>query len=140
MSTNLSLDRESLRAETPGCQQVIHFNHAGASLMPQRVIDTVVNHVVREGQIGGYEAADEAADRVDAIYDQIATLIGAERTEIALIENATRAWDMAFYAITFKPGDRILTSRAEYSSNVISFMQMRDQGVSIEVIPNDASG
>jgi cysteine desulfurase/selenocysteine lyase len=140
MVIGANLDVPRLRAETPGCAHVVHFNHAGASLMPRRVLDAVIGHTLREGEIGGYEAAAEASDRIDGIYDTIARLIGAQRTEIGLIENATRAWDMAFYAIKLRPGDRILTSRAEYSSNVISFMQAARNSVSIEVIPDDPSG
>ena len=130
-------DVTELRNQTPGCRHVVHFNHAGSSLMPQRVIDAVVNHTIREGEIGGYEAEDEAIDRINTVYDQIARLIGANRSEIAMIENATRAWDMVFYAIGFQPGDRILTSVAEYHSNVIAFYQVRKRGVSVEVVPND---
>ncbi len=138
--SEFGLNIEQLRAETPGCAHVVHFNHAGASLMPQRVIDAVVNHTVLEGQIGGYEAADQEATRIDAVYDQVANLVGARPSEIALIENATRAWDMAFYAIPFRSGDRILTTTAEYSSNVIAFLQVAKQGVSVEVVPSDISG
>ena len=69
--------------------------------MPQSVIDAVVEHTVREGEIGGYEAEDEAAEQIAAVYDHTAALIGADRAEIAMIENATRAWDMVFYAIPF---------------------------------------
>ena len=140
MAVRSSLDIEALRAETPGCENVIHFNHAGSSLMPQSVIDAVVSHTVREGEIGGYEAEDEAAERIAAVYDHIAALLGADRDEIAMIENATRAWDMVFYAIPFRPGDRILTAMAEYHSNVIAFYQMRKRGVRVEVVPNDEHG
>jgi selenocysteine lyase/cysteine desulfurase len=48
---------------------------------------------------------------------------------------------MAFYSIPFSPGDRILTSMAEYASNYIAFLQVAQKtGVVVEVIPNDQYG
>ena len=48
---------------------------------------------------------------------------------------------MVFYAIPFQPGDRILTSVSEYSSNVISYYQVAAKtGAVVEVVPNDESG
>jgi cysteine desulfurase / selenocysteine lyase len=129
-----------LRAETPGCRNVVHFNYAGSALMPQPVIDATIDHIKLEGEIGGYEAADLAEERVEAVYDSVARLLNAKSVEIAVVENATRAWDMAFYSIPFLPGDRILTSVAEYASNVISFLQIAKRGVSVEVVPNDEHG
>jgi len=128
------------RAETPGCAHVTHFNHAGSSLPPAIVVDTVVGHLHREAEIGGYEAADEAADSLAAVYRSVARLLGAAPEDIAIVENATRAWDLVFYAIPFRPGDRILTSVSEYGSNVIAFLQVAQRGVEVEVVPNDASG
>jgi selenocysteine lyase/cysteine desulfurase len=140
MTRDLAAEVERLRAETPGCAQVVHFNHAGSSLMPRAVLDAVVGYLRREAEIGGYEAADEAEERLAGIYGSIARLIGAAPEEIAVVENATRGWDMAFYAIPFRPGDRILTSMAEYSSNVLAFLQVAERGVSVEVVPNDDHG
>jgi cysteine desulfurase/selenocysteine lyase len=137
----MSLDIARLRAETPGCAHVTHLNNAGASLQPARVLDAVVEHLRHEGEVGGYEAAAERADRIEHTYDALARLIGAGRDEIAVIENATRAWDMAFYAFPFAAGDRILTGRAEYASNWIALRQVAARtGAVVEVVPDDEAG
>lgn len=128
------------RNETPGCAHVVHFNHSGSSLMPQSVVDAVIDHTNLEARIGGYEAEDAINARYLGVYDAVARLLNASASEIALVENATRAWDMAFYSIPFAPGDRILTSVSEYASNVIAFLQIAKRGVTVDVVPNDEHG
>ena len=137
----MTIDLDRVRRETPGCARVLHFNNAGASLMPQPVLDALVGHLHLEASIGGYEAAARAASEIDHVYDALAALLNARRDEIAFVENATRAWDMAFYSLRFGHGDRILTGMAEYASNYIAFLQVASRtGAVVEVIPNDAHG
>jgi len=135
------IDVERARIDTPGCTEVIHLNNAGAGLMPSGVLDAVIGHLKLEAQIGGYEAAAQAVALTEGAYDSIAKLIGCSRDEVAIVENATRAWDMAFYSIPLAPGDRILTSVSEYGSNYVAFLQAaRRTGATIDVIPNDDHG
>lgn len=135
------IDVERARRETPGCHHVIHLNNAGAALMPTVVLGTVTDFLELEARKGSYEAARANEDRLAAVYVSAARLLGCSPSEIAIVENATRAWDMAFYAIPFRRGDRILTAQAEYASNLIAYLQVaRQRGVSVEVIPNDEHG
>ncbi len=137
----MAFDVERARRETPGCSAVVHLNNAGAALPPAVVTDAVIEHLRLEARLGGYEAAEAAHQELQRTYDAIAGLIGCLPGEIALIENATRAWDMAFYSLPFGPGDRILTSSAEYASNAIAFLQVaRRTGASVKVIDNDRHG
>ena len=135
------IDVARARAETPGCARVLHFNNAGASLVPEPVLQAVMSHLQCEALNGAYEAEAEAGERLRGVYRSIAALLGCTPDEIALTENATRAWDMAFYAIPFRPGDRILTGQNEYASNYLAFLQVaRRTGAVVEAIPNDAVG
>ncbi|HEY5003055.1 MAG TPA: aminotransferase class V-fold PLP-dependent enzyme, partial [Ktedonobacteraceae bacterium] len=137
----MPFDLQRARQDTPGSAHILHFNNAGSSLMPQPVLDATIKHLQLEAQIGGYEAFDKANDAIEHVYDAAAALIGCSRDEIAVLENATRAWDMAFYSLPFQAGDRILTSMTEYASNYIAFLQIaRKTGVTIEAIPNDEHG
>jgi cysteine desulfurase / selenocysteine lyase len=99
-----ALDLERLRAETPGIANRIHLNNAGAGLMPRPVVDALHAHIDLEAAIGGYEAAEQRNAECEAVYTSVARLLGAAPREIALLENATLAWDMAFYGLRFRPG------------------------------------
>jgi len=130
-----------LRADTPACERVLHFNNAGASLMPTPVYEAVVSHLSLERDRGGYEAAEQAKDLLDSFYSVFSTLLRAAPAEIAYVENATRAWDMAFYSLPLREGDRIITHASEYASNYLAFLQTaKRRGVEIDIVPSDGSG
>ncbi|HKK44519.1 MAG TPA: aminotransferase class V-fold PLP-dependent enzyme [Balneolaceae bacterium] len=132
---------EQLRSDTPGTDNVIHFNNAGASLMPQQVVTAINSYLKQELHHGGYETARHYHSDLENIYEHIAGFINGETEEIALLENATEAWNMAFYSIDFEDGDRILTSVSEYASNFINYLHLKKRiKATIDVIPNDQYG
>ncbi len=132
---------ERARRDTSGVEHVTHFNNAGAALPPDAVTNAVIGHLRREAEIGGYEAAAEATERIEAVYGSVSRLFGVEPSAVAIVENATRAWDMAVYGYPFKRGDRVLTARAEYASNVIALLQLRHRfGIEVVLIEDDDFG
>jgi cysteine desulfurase/selenocysteine lyase len=134
-------DIAHLREETAGCEQSTFFNNAGASLQPRPVVARVIEHLRLEEQVGGYEAADRVAHELAEVYGSVARLLHCAPEEIALQENATRAWEMAFYSLRFAHGDRIVTAANEYASNYIAFLQVAQRtGAEISVVESDAAG
>jgi len=133
------MDIDRLRAETPSTADAIHLNNAGASPTPDPVHRAVLDHLELERAVGGYEAARRAHD--GALYEALAALLGAQADEIAFVENATRAWDMAFYGLRLAPGDRILTHASEYASNYMALLHRRQAtGVEIDLVPSGPDG
>ena len=138
---NQSIDITRARADTPGCGQVLHFNNAGASLMPQAVLEAQVAFLRLEAAIGGYEAKAQEQEKIEGVYESAARLINASPDEIAIVENATVAWQLAFASIDWQENDRILTAEASYASNYLNFLHaQRRYDLDIEVIPSDEYG
>lgn len=137
----MNLDIPRLRSDTPGTANVVHFNNAGCALPVRAVTDAMVDYLRQEAAIGGYEAFEAHRAAAERPYAALARLLNARPDEIAVVENATRAWDMAFYAMQLRPGDRILTSRTEYCSNYIAFLhRARRDGIEIDVAPSNGQG
>jgi selenocysteine lyase/cysteine desulfurase len=135
------LEVAGLREATPGTRSVVHLDNAGAALMPAVVISAVQGYLDSEIHRGGYRAADERKGEIDATYQHLAHLIGADPTEIALADNATRAWDIAFYGLDLGDGDRILTTTTEYVSNWAAYLHLRaTTGVEVTVVPDTSDG
>jgi len=137
MSINLAKVQQDLCAPS----ELIHFNNAGASLMPKPILDCQIEHLVLEAAIGGYEAAREKSTDITSIYHSVAKLINCESCEVALVENATIGWFSALYSIDFEAGDKILTAQCEYGSNYLSYLQLaREKSIVIEIIPSTKTG
>jgi cysteine desulfurase / selenocysteine lyase len=135
------LDLDALRADTPACRDIVHFNNAGASLMPDPVYDALTAHLALERRVGGYEAARAVSADLAAFYTEFAALLNADPDEIAYAENATRAWDMAFYGLPLQPGDRILAHASDYVSNYLALLQQaKRRDLHIDLVPSDGAG
>lgn len=135
------IDIEKVRRDTPSCEAVLHFNNAGSSLMPKPVFEALQNVLRDENEVGGYEAERRAKEEIAAFYTEFAALLNCASDEIAYVENATRAWDMAFYGLNLKKGDRVITHGSEYASNYLALLQQsRRLGFEIDLVPSDASG
>ncbi|MBO0853461.1 MAG: aminotransferase class V-fold PLP-dependent enzyme [Nocardia sp.] len=140
------LDIDRLRADIPAYsdttgQSPVFLDSAGSSLPPRVVLDTVISHLRREAEIGGYRAAAERLDDLDAARSDIATLINAAPASIALSDSASRSWSDFFYSVPLEPEDRILISGSDYASNAIAALQRaRVTGATVETIPSDSTG
>ncbi|MFI6101640.1 aminotransferase class V-fold PLP-dependent enzyme [Lentzea sp. NPDC051213] len=120
---------------------LIFLDSAGSSIPPAPVVDEVIGHLKRETEIGGYRAAAERRDDLEAGYGVLAELFGCRPSEVAFTDSATRSWLAAFDAVPLSAGDRILVTEAEYAGNAIPVLRRAEEtGAIVEVIPSDIHG
>jgi selenocysteine lyase/cysteine desulfurase len=141
MTATISDDLLRWRADTPGCSRVVHLNNAGAALVPRPVRDAIRAHLDLEDQLGGYEAAESEAASLRATYQAVGRLLGAGAQNVALVQNSTVAFTQAISAFDLGPGDVILTTRADYASNQITYLSLaRRRGVQVVRAPDALEG
>lgn len=135
------MNTDFLRAQTPACHNLIHFNNAGAALSPQPVTDALFEHLLLEQRIGGYEAGEATLDAQENFYHAFGRLLNCNPREIAYIENATRAWTLLLQALPLAHGDRIITGQSEYASNYMTLLHLaKTRHIRVDVIPNASNG
>jgi len=129
------------RADTPGCEHLVHLNNAGAALVPRPVRNAIDAHLDLEDRLGGYEAAEAQTARLQETYEGVARLLGAHARNIALLQNSTIAFAQAVSAFDFEPGDVVLTSRSDYASNQIMYLSLAlRRGVEVVRAPDAPEG
>ncbi|GAA3622393.1 aminotransferase class V-fold PLP-dependent enzyme [Kineosporia mesophila] len=135
------IDVAAERARTPGATLAHHFNAAGAALPTASVVQAVVDHLRLEEQRGGYEAAHQVLDRVEAVYDDAARLIGATPGEIALFDSASTGLRTIIDALRLESRQRLLVSRSTYVSHALHLMSLgREHDIELVIVPNGPSG
>ncbi|SDR95908.1 Selenocysteine lyase/Cysteine desulfurase [Pseudomonas asplenii] len=131
----------NLRAATPGCSQVIHFNHAGASLPSQATLDAMTAQLQLEASIGPMEAGLQGARLEDEARQAAADLLNTQTRNIAFASSGSAAWGQAFAALgPWHAGERILVGRHEWAGNLACMAGAIKAGARLEVIPCDETG
>jgi selenocysteine lyase/cysteine desulfurase len=137
----MSLDVEEIRRDTPSCDRLVHFDNAGCSLMPDPVHSVIAEFQDQEQSIGGYRIGLERKSELDGFYSSAANLVNCSPDEIAYCESGTRGWQQFFYSLKFEPGDRIITTRVDYGSNFVAYIQAASKwGVEVSLIDTDEIG
>jgi len=67
-----------------------------------------------------------------------AALLGTTEQNVAFMGNATDGLNLLGNSIRWRSGDEVLITDLEFSSNVVCWLRLRDQGVRVVVIPTDS--
>ena len=125
------MDLRAVQAEFPIRATRTYLNNAAIAPASTGVIAAMNRFLadLRDHGDGHYLEWCRHADEV--IKLKIATLIGADRTEIAFIKNTTEGVLLVANGLDWAPGDNVVVPDIEYPSNVYCWMNLARRGVAI---------
>lgn len=109
------------------------FNHAGVCPLPA-VAAQALKRYADEASSQAYLGSRWYAE-IDRLRHRLAGLIGASADEIALTKNTSEGLAAVAAGLDWSPGDRIVTTGIEYSSNMYPWMDVsRRLGAELVVV------
>lgn len=119
-----------------------YLNMAGAGPVSDDVLAATGTYLKIEQQVGAYDTElDHEADLDDRVYRNLARLMGCGKRDVAIFDNATRAWIEVVSRVDLGAAKRIFTTPYEYAGNL---QYLKDLAARHELdlvcIPCDAEG
>ena len=126
---------EEIRRLFPVTKNHIYFNHAAVAPISQPVFDGMTAYA-RDLLEHGLVHWREWGERVARVRELGAALVNAAPDEIAFAPSTSAGLAMIANGIAWREGDNIVTTAAEFPSNILPWQRIsRVRGVELRIVP-----
>ncbi|MDD5048968.1 MAG: cysteine desulfurase [Methanoregulaceae archaeon] len=133
----------SIREDFPVMRDLIYLDSAATSLSPESVI-RAMNDFERRYRAnvgrGVHRLSSFASHRYTEAHKKISAFIGGDSGTVAITKNTTEAINLVARGLHWEKGDRVVTTLLEHHSNLLPWLDLREQGVEVGIIRPDADG
>ncbi|HNQ24078.1 MAG TPA: aminotransferase class V-fold PLP-dependent enzyme [Phycisphaerae bacterium] len=126
------MDWQALRDEFPITRNYNFLNHAAAAPISRRAADAARRYLTQVAE-GAYLHAG-FFKHVEHVRSQAAQLVGANPDEIAFIKNTSEGISFVANGLNWQSGDNVVTSNAEFPSNIYPWQALRARGVQVRMV------
>lgn len=139
------MDERAIREDFPILKEMIYLDSASTSLTPEPVLRDVFDYYrsyrANVGR-GVYRIAQMADQRFREAHRKAARFVNGAGSGGMLIftRNATESINMVARGLSWKRGDRIVTTLLEHHSNLLPWMRLKELGVELRVVKPDRNG
>src|SRR5271165_735717 len=123
--------------EFPVARRWAYLDHAAVAPLPRRS-GAVLRAWSLEQEENGVVNWPAWAAKIEAIRDCIASLLSADRDEIALVNSTTQGIGLIAEGFPWRDGDSVVIPAEEYPSNIYPWMNLASRGVSVRLVPSRA--
>jgi L-cysteine/cystine lyase len=131
---------EELRAQFPVLERVAYLNAGTNGPVPTPGLDAAERSLREQLERGRSSRPwfEHQIDRIAALRERIARLMGAEQADVAITGSTTDGVNAALHALDLRPGDDVLTSDEEHPGVLGPLATAREtRGVELRTVPFD---
>jgi selenocysteine lyase/cysteine desulfurase len=121
-------------AEFPVTKSHLYFNHAGVSPIPARAAAAGIRMLESSRDEGAFHLR-KWEDLANGTRGRFARVVGASPEEIAFVKNTSEGLSFVAAGFPWRDGDNLVTSNAEYPSNIYPWMRLQTRNVEVRMVP-----
>ena len=129
-------DFAAARQEFPIRATRVYLNNAAIAPASTPVIAAMNRFLADVRDHGERHYPDWCRHADEVIKAKIASLIGADASEIAFVKNTTEGLTIVANGLDWQPGDNVLVPDIEYPSNVYCWLDLARRGVAVKWVPS----
>jgi selenocysteine lyase/cysteine desulfurase len=132
-------DSEAERLERfPVAKGQIFVAHAGVTPLPKCAADAMISHI--RASCENHQEFGEVLRDIERTRKLCADLIGADKSEIALLGPTSLGLSLFANGVTWHEGDEVVCYRDDYPANVYPWMALASQGVKVRHLRPEEPG
>lgn len=120
---------------------IIYLDNAATTFSPETVVEALVefeHHYRANVGRGVHRLTQIATQRYWHAHEKVARFIGGGEGITVFTKNTTEAINMVAQGLSWRPGDRVVTTILEHHSNLLPWRALAKHGVEIDLIGIDA--
>jgi len=128
---------QEIRRDFPILGDIVYLDNGATSLSPEPVLAamTEFEHGYRANVGRGVHRLTQiASQRYWHAHEKVASFLGARGGTTVFCKNTTEAINMVARGLSWKSGDRVVTTILEHHSNLLPWYVLRKEGVTCDVI------
>jgi len=131
------LDAEAIRRDFPLLSDIIYLDNAATSLSPEPVIQSMIeferNYRANVGR-GVHRLTQIASQRYWHAHEKVSEFIGGRAGMTVFTRNTTESINMVAQGLSWKSGDRVVSTILEHHSNLLPWYHLDLRGVATDII------
>jgi cysteine desulfurase/selenocysteine lyase len=120
---------------------IIYLDNAATTFSPEPVVEALVefeHHYRANVGRGVHRLTQIATQRYWHAHEKVARFIGGGDGVTVFTKNTTEAINMVAQGLSWRPGDRVVTTILEHHSNLLPWRALAKNGVEVDLIGIDA--